>query len=160
MNDKAIKRIYQKYAHISDMTGFLREMKEAGVTLTELASEMGWSNKEMLRAVHLGEAVIPSRDNAALSQGDVVTPTLGWADELPSKPSKRVLLEQILAEQRKTNGLLTRMLGDQRAIRLAIEVPLQSLQAIRFVDPAAPPACPASSGLPGLSPLDSGQSSR
>ena len=72
--------------------------------------------KDMLTQEHKGEAIIPGRDNAALSQGDVVTPTLGWADELPSKPSKRELLEQILAEQRKMNELLARMTGESGAL--------------------------------------------
>ena len=45
-------------------------------------------------------------------------------------------------------------------IRCVLGEPLQSLQAIRFVDPAAPQACPVSSGSTGLSPLDSEQSFR
>ena len=103
MSNQVIKKIRAKYQHIPDMTGFLREMEEAGVTLDELAREMGWSNRDIMQAVHLGEAFIPSPDNAALSQGEVITCAPGWDDE---PPSKRELLEQILAEQRKTTELL------------------------------------------------------
>ena len=43
-----------------------------------------------------------------LSHGAVVVRAPGWDEEQPSKPSKRELLAQILAEQRKTNELLAR----------------------------------------------------
>lgn len=98
MSNQVIKKIRAKYQHIPDMTGFLREMEEAGVTLDELAREMGWSNRELMRVIHLREAFIPSPDNAALSQGEAITCALGWDDE---PPSKRELLEQLLKEIRQ-----------------------------------------------------------
>ena len=51
-----------------------------------------------------------------LSHGAVVVRAPGWDDEQPSKPSKRELLEQILAEQRKMNELLARMTGESGAL--------------------------------------------
>ena len=50
-----------------------------------------------------GERIIPAADNAALIQGEMIQLVASWGDE---PPSKRELLEQILAEQRKTNELL------------------------------------------------------
>ena len=66
-----------------------------------------------LAEVHKGERIIPSVENAALmgwSLKDlaeaVVAPLETGLDGATLKPSKRELLEQILAEQRKTTELL------------------------------------------------------
>lgn len=96
------------------------------------ASEFKSLKDGALAEVHKGERIIPAADNkalmdsieaaanaaaasvsafnaktnAALSQGESIVHAPGWDDE---PPSKRELLEQILAVQRNTNELLARM---------------------------------------------------
>ncbi len=69
--------------------------------------------KDVLAQKHDGERIIPSVENAALmgwSLKDlaeaVVVPLEAGLGGATLKPSKRELLEQILAEQRKMNELL------------------------------------------------------
>lgn len=60
--------------------------------------------KDIMSTVHEGERIIPAADNAALMQGETIQ--LEASRGVVSSSSKRELLEQILAEQRKTNELL------------------------------------------------------
>ena len=74
------------------------------------------------KSIMKGERIIPSVENAALmgwSLKDlaeaVVAPLEAGLGGATLKPSKRELLEQILAEQRKTNELLSGWAAEARA---------------------------------------------
>ena len=47
MDNQVIKQIHEKYMHTSDVAGYLRELGEAGVTLTQMARESGWSCQDL-----------------------------------------------------------------------------------------------------------------
>lgn len=77
------------------------------------------------------------------SQADTVQLAVGWIDEIDS-PSKRELLELILAEQRKTNELLT-ALGctgvSVKTARLLVEAAdhaVRTVAAAKAQSPAQP----------------------
>ncbi|QIL69576.1 hypothetical protein G7048_03815 [Diaphorobacter sp. HDW4B] len=103
MTDQVIKQIHEKYKHTSDVAGFIRELNDAGVTMGRLGKAMRWDYEDMVRAAHLGERIISPAENAALLHGAALKRALRQGE---LQPSKRELLEQILAEQRKMNELL------------------------------------------------------